>query len=189
MYRALTPWWEGQQGMADTVKQLAFAPIPVPVTPLHLVLPERFVAVGFYARHTWPLTEELKTWVANLVDGIAKHVSVVLIESLLPTDDHAPFPITGPNITSIASALTLQNNLAVQSAVIAKAQCFVGTYGGLMQLAVRLKKPALGFYQKFDGTSYFHKVLTEWLGVQQQTPVFIGRPDDVRFVKDVMVGL
>lgn len=186
MYQALTPWWEGQMGMTPALKQLAFAPIPVPPCPMSLPLPEKFVAVRFYARHTWPLSEEIRPWTANLVDNLAKHVPVVLLESGVHADDHLDFPLKGDNIISLAPHVTLQNNLAVQSAVLSKAQAFVGTYGGLMQLAVRMRKPSVGFYDHFSGTAYGHKQLTEWLGVQQKTPVFIGRPDDARFVKEVM---
>ena len=186
MYRQLGPWWDGQMGVNELQQALAFTPLPVPATPLSLPLPERYVAVGFYARHTWPLNEELKTWVSSLIDGITKHLPVVLIESGLHADDHIPFPITGDKVLSLKDHVTPQNNLAVQSAVIAKAQAFIGTYGGTMQLAVRLRKPSIGFYAKFEGTAYAHKALTEQLGVVQGTPVFIGRPDDARMVREVM---
>src|SRR5574341_971370 len=101
--------------------------------------------------------EELRTWTQGLVEQIAKRLPVVLLESGLYADDHADFPLTGQNVLSIQGHVTPQNNLAVQSAVLAKAQAFVGTYGGTMQLAVRLKKPSVGFYAKFEGTCYAHK--------------------------------
>lgn len=185
MYQELTPWWEGHIGMKATLQALAFGPAPtLPVVPLSIALPEKFMAVKFYARHTWPFSEELHTWTANLVDSVAKRLPVVLLESGLHADEHVDFPLSGPNITSLAPFVTTQNHLAIQSAVLARAQAFVGTYGGMMQLAVRLKKAAVGFYTQFGGTAYAHKALTEWLGVQQQTPVFIGRPDDARFVRE-----
>lgn len=186
MYQALASWFDGQMGSREIGRALRYEPLPVPSPPLTLALPERFVAVGFYARHTWPLSEELKTWAADLVDGMAKRCPVVLIDNGLYADDHIPFPFAGQNVLSLKDYVTPQNNLAVQSAVLAKATAFVGTYGGTMQLAVRLRKPAMGFYQKFEGTCYAHKQLTEWLGVQQGVPTFIGRPDDARFVFEVM---
>ena len=186
MYRELTPWWSGTMGHGDLLKHLLFTPIPIKAPPLSLPLPERFVAARFYHRHTWPMNEELRTWTAGLVEGIAKRLPVVLLESGLYADDHADFPIAGPNILNLKEHVTAQNNLAVQSAVIAKAQAFVGTYGGTMQLAVRLKKPSVGFYAKFEGTCYAHKMLTEWLAVQQGVPCFIGRPDDARMVTEVV---
>ena len=186
MYNSLTPWWEGQMAWNDLMPQLAFEPFPLAFVPLSLPLPERFVAVSFYARHTWPLSDELQTWAAQLVDSIAKVIPVVVLDSGLHADEHLPFPLEGPHIINLAPHVTASNGLAMQASVIAKSQGFVGTYGGTMQLAVRLKKPAMGFFQKFEGTCYAHKQLTEWLGVQQQTPVFIGRPDDARFVREVI---
>ena len=186
MYRQLTPWWQGRIGQEELLRALRFTPIPVPPPPLSLPLPERYVAVRFYHRHTWAMNEEARGWVSTLVDAMARRLPVVLLETGFHADDHADFPIQGENILSIKDHVTAQNNLAVQSAVLAKAQAFVGTYGGTMQLAVRLRRPSVGFYQQFTGTAYAHKLLTEWLAVQEGTPCFIGRPDDARMVMDVM---
>lgn len=186
MYQHLTPWWEGAMGQTDLLRVLRFMPIPVPAPPLTLPLPERYIAVRFYDRYTWRLTESLRTWVATLVEGLARHLPVVLLDCGLHADEHTDFPIQGANIQSLEGHVTVQNNLAVQSAVIAKAQAFIGTYGGTMQLAVRLGKPAVGFYEKFEGTAWAHKQLVEWVAMQQGTPCFIGRPDDARFVREMM---
>lgn len=185
MYTELAPYWDGALGSSESLKRLVFGPLNPGTPPLSLPLPERYIAVRFYARHTFPLTEDLRTWALTYVENLAKQIPVVLLNSGLHVDDHIDFPLSGPNILHITDHVTLQNNLAVQAAVIAKSQAFVGTYGGTMQLAVRLKKPSIGFFQKFEGTCYAHKQLTEWLAVQQGTPCFIGRPDDARFVREV----
>ena len=188
MYHELAPWWGGDFGKRQLMARVAFAPVPVPPLPVSLALPPKYVAVRFYARHTWPMTDELKDWVSNLVERLAKRIPVVLLDAHIASDEHIDFPVSGPNILNVASAMTPQNNLGVQSAVIAHAQAFVGTYGGTMQLAVRLRKPAIGFYHgTFDGTAYEHKQLTEWLAVQQQTPVFIGRPDEASVIHEVIM--
>lgn len=186
MYHALNGWWGNTLSAHEALQQLAFDPIVAPHPPLTLPLPDRFVAVRFYARHTWPMNEDLKGWTANLVDRIAKKLPVVLLDSGLHADDHCDFPLSGPNITTIASACTPTTNLAVQSAVIAKSQAFVGTYGGTMQLAVRLKRPAMGFYHEFGGTAYAHKDLTERLALLQGVPCWIGTPKDSQFVHEVV---
>lgn len=186
MYQGLSLWWEGQIGLGTLEPLLRFAPVPVPHPPIELALPEHFVAVRFYHRHTWPMNDELKMWVSDLVDKIATHIPVVILNTSIYADEHQDFPIKGDNILSIAPYVTPQNNLAVQSAVLARAKAFVGTYGGTMQLAVRLHRPSAGFFAQFSGTAYAHKVLTESIGVQQGTPVFIGKPDDAHFVREVM---
>ena len=187
MYQGWNGYWSGQVSLEKALHGVTFDPLPIPHLPLQLPLPERYVAVRFYARHTWPMTEELRIWTANLVDKLAARIPVVLLDPPFHADDHQGFPFSGPNILSITPYVTLQNNLAVQSAVIAKAQAFVGTYGGTMQLAVRLRKPAMGFYKEFSGTAPQHRDLTYRIGTQQQTPVFIGRPEDAQFVFEALV--
>lgn len=187
LYRTLAPWWDGAQGLSATIRQLRFAPLPVPSPPLTLALPERFVAARFYARHTWPLSEPTQQYATALLDRIAGALPVVLLETGLHTDDHLDFPLPGVQALRLTGAVTPSTNLAVQSAVLAKATAFVGTYGGTMQLAVRLGKPSLGLYTTLEGTCYAHKVLTEWLAVQQGTPLCIGRPEDTRVIGDLLV--
>lgn len=186
IYNGLAPWWQGDWGLTAIQRQLAFGPLPVPHPPLNLPLPEKFVAVRFYARHTWPMTEEHQTWVTQLVERLSQKIPVVNLSPNLATDDHVDFALP-PSVLTIHDHVTPQTNLAVQSAVLAKAAGFVGTYGGTMQLAVRLKKPAVGVYHQFGGTAYAHKVLTEAVAVQQQTPLFIGRPTDAQYVAEVML--
>ena len=188
MYHRLAPWWQGRMGHADLLKHVRFAldPLPTPAPPLTFALPERFVAVRFYQRHTWAMTDDLRAWVIALIEQLAKRIPVVLLDPGLYTDDHVDFPIHGDYVLRLQDHVTPQNNLAVQSAVIAKAQAFVGTYGGTMQLAIRLKKPSVGFYHTFEGTAYAHKTLVEWLAIQQKTPCFIGRPDDARLIKEIL---
>ena len=186
MYQSLAPWWEGTMGSVRLHEQLRFERVPVPHPPLTLPLPERFVAVRFYHRSTWSLSAERVEWVGTLVDRIAKRIPVVILDSGEHLDDHIDFPITGPHL-HVRDHSRLQNNLEVQAAVLAKAQAFVGTYGGVMQLAVRLGKPSAGFFDKFTGTAYNHKVLTETLAVQQHTPCFIGTADHAQFVMELMV--
>lgn len=185
MYNALEPWWGEKWSLKKLLDQLEFTAIPTPPLPVDLQLPERFVAVRFYQRPTWPLTDETRDWTLGLVQAIAQHIPVVVIGSTAYADTHVDFPLEGPNITSVVDYGPLNDNLAFQSAVIAKSQAFVGTYGGLMQLAVRLGKPSAGFYLQWNHTAYAHKILTEYLGVKQQIPVFIGRPQEADFVRQI----
>ena len=49
--------------------------------------------------------------------------------------------------------MTPRNNLDVQSRIIARSHCFVGTYGGLSYLAPFYGKPSIAFHQE-EGTSW-----------------------------------
>jgi hypothetical protein len=186
MYRALDRFWgEQTMGFADAVKLLRFTPLVTPPTPVGLSLPEQFVAVRWYARPTWPLNESLLEWTQQMVLSMAEKMPVVVLKSAAYLDDHVDFPApTGPNITTI-TAEPWRENLAVQSAIIKKAAAFIGTWGGMAQLAVRLGIPTAAFYEKWHSCSYAHKVLTEWLAVAQGTPLFVGRPQDAEFGRAV----
>ena len=186
MYADIAGWADATMPMTTLLGKLRFMSIPTPPVPLGIVLPERFACVRFYQRHTWMFTEEVKAYCTELVGNLAKHIPVVIIGSGHHHDDHLDLNITGPNITSLIDVFPVRENLALQSAVMAKCVFFVGTYGGTMQLASRLGKPSAGFYLKFTGTAYNHKVLTEWLALQQGVPIWIGTPQQAELLRSVV---
>ena len=182
MYRALDGWWGPQtMGFAPAMAHLRFVPIPTPPVPVGLSLPEQFIAGRWYQRPTWPLSEQLLDWTHAMIHAIAERMPVVILRSSAYLDDHVDFPApTGANIQQVI-AEPWRDNLAVQSAILKKASAFVGTWGGMAQLAVRLGIPTAAFYDRWHSCSYAHKVLTEWLAVVQGTPLFVGRPQDAEF--------
>ena len=185
MYRHLSPWWETSvMGLSQVVSRLRFAPFRVPTVPVSVTatLPPRFTVARFYGRHTWPVTEETRDWMTALVGAVAAQTPVVVLGSAELIDDHLSVGFDGPNITNLIGAFPARESLAIESAIVARASGFIGTYGGIQQLAVRLRVPSVGMYGRFAGTSIAHKVLTEWLAVQQQTACWIGRPQDLAAV-------
>ena len=174
-------------GIADLVNRLRYGPMPVSLPPPSLNLPEKYLAIKFYTRPTWPDSLDLKHWIEDLVGRIQPKLPVVSLATGLSADDHVDVEING--VPSLVGHVTPQNNLAVQSAVIAKAQAFLGTYGGTMQLAVKLGIPSAGFYNQFKDTAYGHKMLTEYLGTNGQRPAYVGRPADASFIAQLMTGI
>ena len=170
------------------MNHLTFVPIPTAPLPLEVLslLPTRFVAVKFYERYTWPLNEEVRDWCGALIGELAKQIPVVIIGSAAHHDEHLDLTVEAPNVTSLLGRLPARDNLALQSAIIAKSDGFVGTYGGILQLAVRLGKPVAGFYLHFKGTAPAHRVLVEQLAQQQGTSCFIGRPQDAEFLRPLL---
>lgn len=187
MYRTFDGWWHGRMGLASIVECLRFAPMPVQAPPPVTNLPDRFVAVKFYHRPTWPESVDLQQWMEDLVGRIHQKIPVVQLSTGLAADDHQE--ITIPGTQTLVGCVTPQNNFAVQAGVLTRASAFIGTYGGTMQLAVRLGIPAVGFYSAFKHTAYTHKLLTDYLGVLQNKPVFIGRPQDASFVAQALGGI
>lgn len=185
MYRAVAPWSGTTQpqtlGFANLMAQLRFTTLPTPPVPVGLSLPEQYVVVRWYQRATWPMREDLVDWTKAMVAAIAERMPVVVLKSSAYLDDHVDFPAPeGPNITHV-TAEPWRDNLAVQSAILKRAAAYVGTWGGMAQLAVRLGIPTAAFYDRWHSCSYAHKVLTEWLALMQGTPLFVGRPQDVEF--------
>lgn len=187
MYQGLAGWWQDTMPISEVMELLRFENPHMPPLPLDIVLPEKFIAVRFYDRPTWALSEETRAYCQQIVRHLGDQMPVVLLGSGAYADDHVDFPLGElPNVSSLVDVFPMRQNLALQSAVLARANAFVGTYGGLMQLAVRLGIPSIGFYTHFANTAYAHKMLTEWLGVRSGVPVFIGRPQEAEFVRSLI---
>jgi len=169
MYWLFEGWWENTATLPHVARHAEFAPLPVPALPEGLTLPDKFCAVRFYERPTFPLTDEVKTLVLEIVAGLAAKAPVVLLNQSLFADDHTDLPIQGPNVITLPQVPPEQNFL-VQAAVLARCKAFVGTYGGVAQWALRYRKPSLSFYTNFAGTAVAHRTLSEVIAAQSGIP-------------------
>lgn len=187
MYRALDRFWGSMtMGLADAMTHLRVEPFPAIPVPLGMALPERYVVVRWYQRVTWPMLPSLVEWTHSLVRSLATTIPVVILTASQYLDDHVDFPVpTGPGITVVRPE-PWQRNLAIQTAVVQRAAAFVGTWGGLAQLAVRCRIPTVAFYDRWQGCSYQHLVLTQWLAVQYGVPCIVGRPIDIEQVRAIL---
>jgi hypothetical protein len=171
MYWALTPFWEDHAGMRYLTSLTAFDPLPKPARPEGL--PEKYVAVKFYGRATFPYPEpEVSQFIQRIVGTMAAQIPVVVVPGGA-YDDHVDVPLTGPNIISVAD-LKPETNLYSQAAVMAHATAVVGTYGGTMQMALRMGVPSVSFWKEFGGTARAHLALSQWLSVHSRVPFLTG---------------
>lgn len=181
MYHLLAPYWEGRQPLG-WLDQWLVHEHPMKVPAVTVGLPEKYIAMRWYARATWPLREDLLLWTRRLVEAVASRIPVVLIDSGIHTDDHADISLGDiPNVIQLSSATeqTPLNNLAIQSAVISKAQGYVGTYGGMSQLAMRFGVPTVALYHEFGQTSPHHLYLTQALSLRTGIPFIATYPGAV----------
>jgi len=111
-------------------KFISTLPPPVLSTPPRLPdLPERYVAVRFY-RNSVLRGKAVKPFVAEVTARIAEQVPVVSLRTPVLVDPKHP-DFQDSEAVDLRPRMKLRDNLAIQSAAIAHASAFVGTYGGL----------------------------------------------------------
>jgi hypothetical protein len=112
-------------------------------------LPSDYVAVRFYFSECFPDTPENRAFARAAVDALSERTAVVLLNPGFQVDDHDDWASSASSrVITIADRLTPASNLAVQTAVIAKARALVGSYGGYSYLAPLTGVPAFGFYSR-----------------------------------------
>ena len=191
MYRLLGPFWEGktsQRWLNDRVAPLK--QMTAPALDPGIRLPKDFIAMRWYVRPTWPYKDDLILWTRQFMEKIAKQTPIVLIESF-HADDHADINVGKiENVYRLSelAEMTPLNNLAVQSSVIAKAKAYVGTYGGMSQLAMRFGVPTLALYQNFGQTAPEHLSLTQHLSLRTGVPFIACTPKEVDGVLPGLLG-
>lgn len=149
MYRAFAPFWADESGYSlidqFTRPRLLEPPSDVPIPEL----PADYVAVRFYFSECFPETDENRTLARGVVTALAERSPVVLLNPGFRADEHTDWAPDAPGrVIGIADRVSPEQNLAVQSAVIARARAFVGTYGGYAYLAPLYRVPAVAFYSR-----------------------------------------
>jgi glycosyltransferase involved in cell wall biosynthesis len=112
-------------------------------------LPKEYVAVRFYFRPSFPDTPENRRFAADTVRTISRELPVVLLNTGLNLDDHEDLDVAvGKGVYRVDHLMTPQQNLDIQTRIIANARAFVGTYGGLAYVAPFYGVPSVGFYSQ-----------------------------------------
>jgi hypothetical protein len=149
MYRAFAPYWADEAGYSLISQFTRPRLLNPPVEALPSGLPSDYVAVRFYFSECFPATDENRTFARGVVSSLAERTSVVVLNPGFRADEHSDWVPDDPGrIIGIAEGMSPERNLAVQSAVIAGARSFVGTYGGYSYLAPLYKVPAVAFYSR-----------------------------------------
>lgn len=154
MYRLFAPYWWGHQPLEWVRRYARFAPLDPP--SLAAELPASYTAVKFYFNDCFRDTEENRAFVEKMTRSLAEEGPVISLSTGIRVDDHAPCEPDVAAIHSVRHLLTPQSNLAVQSAIVAGARRFVGTYGGFAYLAPFCGVPAVSYYAEPGGFSTRH---------------------------------
>ena len=164
-------------------------PIPTPSLPEGLTLPANYCCARFYARTTFPMSEPTIQCATECLKQIARNQPVVLLNPGVHADEHLDFPIKDiPNVVKLKDLVKIEprTNLAVQAAVIGHSQGFVGTYGGVAQLALRMGKPSVSFFLNWQGTALAHKQLSECLSLQTGVSFLTMKLTDIPLLKAIV---
>ena len=189
MYRLYQEFWEARRGLDWFRERSQYVKIPAPPLPDSLTLPEHFLAVRFYSRSTFVGNDLTVPFVSEVLKQLSYKLPVIVLDTGLFVDDHFDFPVPKdlPNVIPLHTLMPIrpETNLAVMSAVIARSRGFVGTYGGVAQLAMRLGVGSISFYDKWHGTAWAHKHLSEVLSAAQGTSWVVERLMDLPIIQDV----
>jgi hypothetical protein len=108
-------------------------------------LPSSFVAVKFYFNDSFPQSTENVRFVRDTVRALAKTSPIVSLTTGLALDDHGHADDPA-DVAMTLGGVEPARNLLVQSAVVARASAFVGTYGGFAYLAPFYGVPSIAYY-------------------------------------------
>jgi len=188
MFQAFNEVWGGRAPQQLLYEYMKLSKLPVPPLPETITLPEApFTAVKLYSRATLPHTGHMHHWSRKLVRRLCERGPVVSLEPPDITDDHASFMLPDhPNLTRIREAITLDESLAIQGAVIGRAKQFVGTYGGMQQLALLQGIPSVGFYSKWEGTLPAHLECSQHIARSADQAFYVLKVGDEDRLKGVL---
>jgi hypothetical protein len=154
MYGLLRRFWWGHVGESWVHEHARYRRYTAPCEALP-PLPESYCAVKFYFNDCFPPTEHNRAFVRDVVARLAQEGPVVSLSVGIPLDDHSSCPV-GHEVLELAGAASPSRNLQLQSAVVARAQAFVGTYGGFAYLAPFYGVPSTSYYGDADGFARSH---------------------------------
>jgi hypothetical protein len=148
MYALYMPYWK-QQTSRRWVEQFAKYERIVPPSIPELQLPADYVAVRFYFSECFPDNDENRALITSIIRSLTTETHVVLLGAGLRIDDHHDFVMgQADRVHTVAHLMRPDNNLALQTAVIAGARALIGTYGGFSYLAPLCGVNAVAIYSR-----------------------------------------
>jgi hypothetical protein len=158
MYALFGPFWWTHVDERWVMRRTRYRPL----TPPALELPSRppYVAVKFYFNDCFPPTPANRGFVRRLLARLVSRGRVVSLTTGLQLDDHhGVSDVQALGIEPLPGSVEPRDNLALQTAVVAGAASFVGTYGGFAYLAPFHGVPATAYYSDAAGFSARHLLM------------------------------
>jgi hypothetical protein len=118
------------------------------VEPVPSLVPTRdYVAVKLYFNECVTPSVANRAFFLRVIERLAERGDVVLLSTGLAVDDHEEWTTRHERVHAVEGGLRPEDNLAVQTRIIAGARGFVATYGGFSYLGPLLGIPTLTFLE------------------------------------------
>jgi len=156
MYDLLNPYWWGHRSSDWVREHVRYAKLAAPPPSGIAGMPPHYVAVKFYFNDCFPADALSRTFVREVLRTLVARGPVVALSTGLNIDDHGGVKVDDCGVGHLPEGIDPARNLQVQSAVVAGADAFVGTYGGFSYMAPFYGVKSAAFYSNPDGFSEKH---------------------------------
>jgi hypothetical protein len=159
MYGLFNPFWWGHVQEEWVHRFAKYSRLTAPaVTGFEMPSPP-YTAVKFYFNDCFPDTRENRAFARRTLQTLTGRGPVVSLATGLRLDDHASDEADAIDARPLPSNLHPRENLALQTAVVAGASAFVGTYGGFSYLAPFLGVRSTAYFADPGGYSSRHLLM------------------------------
>src|SRR5262245_16512008 len=118
-----------------------------------------YTAVKFYFNDCFPDSRENRAFVRRTLQTLSERGPVVSLATNLRLDDHSSHEAESMGVRTLPHDMHPRDNLALQTAIVAGASAFVGTYGGFSYLAPFLNVRSTAYFADAEGYSPRHLLM------------------------------
>ena len=162
---------------------------------IEMRLPDTYYAVRFSSRPSFSDTPENRQFARDVIDKLLERDDVVLLDSPLANGDAGEIGwkeaatngrLHDNRLIHAADWMTSRNALDVQSRIIARSRCFVGTYGGTSHVALFHRKPCVAFHQRRPGLENGLDSTAIAVSDAFNAPFMVLTPEDAKLLNKVL---
>lgn len=146
MYALFNPFWWRHVDESWVHAHAAYATLTADAAAPFTRPSRPYTAVKFYFNDCFPPTDENRAFVRLALQTLAERGPVVSLATGLRLDDHDGDDLEALGVLRLPRHLEPRDNLAAQTAAVAGACAFVGTYGGFSYLAPFLGIRTTAYY-------------------------------------------
>jgi hypothetical protein len=154
MYRTFRQYWWGHASTPWVHRHARYQRLMT--SPAWRDRQPSYIAVKFYFNECFPATAANRAFVADTLSRLTSEDRVISLSTGLQLDDHRACDAELARVERLSGTVEPRNNLAEQTAIVAHARAFIGTYGGFSYLAPFYGVPSTGVYSREDGFSRRH---------------------------------